>query len=73
MPGNRDDDNLVQLPIGARFGLDHEPTPQEREDLVRFAAAADAELRRPARDERGRAQDEAGEPRPVEAEKEVQE
>lgn len=45
MSDNRDDDNLVQLPIGARFGLDHEPSPQEREELLRFAAAADAELR----------------------------
>lgn len=52
MPTDRDDDNLVQLPIGGRFGMDHEPTAQEREELVRFAAAADAELH-------GRGQDEA--------------
>lgn len=38
------DDNLVQLPIGARFHLDHEPSPREREDMLRFAADADAEL-----------------------------
>lgn len=38
------DDNLIQLPIGAKFGMDHEPTAQEREDLVRFAAAANREL-----------------------------
>jgi hypothetical protein len=38
------DDNLLQLPIGAEFGMDHEPTPQEREDLVRFAAEANREL-----------------------------
>lgn len=41
----RVEDNLVRLPIGAQFGLDHEPSPREREELVRFAAAADAELR----------------------------
>lgn len=40
-----DEDNLVQLPIGGEFGLDHTPSPQEREDRLRFAAAADAELR----------------------------
>ena len=40
------EDNLVQLPIGAEFGLDHEPTPQEREELLRFAAEADRELHR---------------------------
>lgn len=39
------EDNLVQLPLGAQFGLDHEPSPREREELMRFAAAADAELR----------------------------
>jgi hypothetical protein len=38
------DDNLIQLPIGAKFGMDHEPTPQEWEDLVRFAAEANREL-----------------------------
>ncbi|SOC51129.1 hypothetical protein [Ornithinimicrobium cerasi] len=38
------DDNLIQLPIGAKFGMDHKPTPQEREDLVRFAAEANHEL-----------------------------
>jgi hypothetical protein len=45
-PGSRDPvtDNLIQLPIGAEFQLGHEPSAQEREDLVRFAAAADAEL-----------------------------
>ncbi|MGD8202446.1 hypothetical protein ACQE98_17530 [Ornithinimicrobium sp. W1679] len=36
---------LVQLPVGATFGMDHDPTPQEREELVRFVGAADAELR----------------------------
>lgn len=41
----RDEDNLVQLPVGAKFGLDHEPSPQEREELLRFAAEADAEMR----------------------------
>jgi hypothetical protein len=40
------DDNLIQLPIGAKFGMDHEPTAQEREDLVRFAAEANRELHR---------------------------
>lgn len=39
------EDNLVQLPIGGEFGMDHKPSPQEREDRLRFAAAADAELR----------------------------
>jgi hypothetical protein len=36
-PGSRDPvkDNLIQLPIGAEFQLGHEPSPQEREDLVR--------------------------------------
>jgi hypothetical protein len=38
------DDNLIQLPIGAKFGMDREPTAQEREDLVRFAAEANREL-----------------------------
>ena len=55
MPTDRDDDNLVQLPIGGRFGLDHEPTPQEREELVRFAAAADEELH--GQDEHGADED----------------
>lgn len=45
-PGPRDpgEGTLVQLPAGAKFGLDHEPSPQEREELVRFAAEAHAEL-----------------------------
>ncbi|GAA5160068.1 hypothetical protein [Ornithinimicrobium tianjinense] len=38
------DENLIQLPIGAEFGMDHEPTAPEREDLVRFAAEANREL-----------------------------
>lgn len=38
------EDNLVQLPAGADFGSEHEPSPQEREELARFAAAANAEL-----------------------------
>ncbi|WP_131103139.1 hypothetical protein [Ornithinimicrobium sufpigmenti] len=46
-PGSRDagEGTLVKLPVGAKFGMDHEPSPQEREELVRFAAEADAELR----------------------------
>lgn len=66
MTKHGDDDNLVQLPIGARFGLDHEPSPQEREELVRFAAAADAELRGSAQAD-GQAQDEDDEPRSAQA------
>lgn len=48
-PGPRDpgEGSLVQLPIGAKFGMDREPSPQEREELVRFAAQADAEMRGP--------------------------
>ncbi len=50
-----DEDNLVQLPIGGEFGLDHTLTPREREERLRFAAAADAELREgePETDEEG--------------------
>ncbi|QFG69252.1 hypothetical protein [Ornithinimicrobium pratense] len=42
--GDPAEDNLVQLPAGATFGSGHEPSPQERQELLRFAAAADAEL-----------------------------
>lgn len=67
---NAHDGNLIQLPIGAEFELDHEPSPQEREDLVRYAAAADAELQgqgesvppgQPERDRREDLQDEGDE------------
>lgn len=44
--GKRGEDNLVQLPVGAEFSLDHEPSPHEREELVRFAADVEAEIRR---------------------------
>lgn len=42
--GERGEDNLVQLPVGVKFDLDHEPSPQEQEELVRFAGEADREL-----------------------------
>lgn len=44
------EDSLIQLPEGATFGMDHEPSGQEREELVRYAAEADAELREHGQD-----------------------
>lgn len=39
-----DDGNLLQLPDGATFGTQERPSPEEREELLRYAAEAQGEM-----------------------------
>lgn len=39
-----DADNLLELPEGATFGSEEQPSPQERERLMRFAGQAQQEM-----------------------------